>query len=245
MQKIMIFGAASAIAQETALRFAADGAKLFLVDKEMNRLETVRDHILAHHPAEINLMEFDATDFDRHDELFRTAVDKLGGIDQLLIAHGTLPDQELCEKDPEYALRHYSINCTSVISMLTVAANIFEKKGSGTIAVISSVAGDRGRQSNYLYGSAKGSLSVFLQGLRNRLAKRGVAVVTIKPGQVDTPMTAHMPKNPLFAKPIDVGIGIYKAMQSGKDVAYIPGFWRLIMCVIRSIPESFFKKLSL
>jgi short-subunit dehydrogenase len=241
----MIFGAASAIAQETARRFAADGARLFLVDIAMNRLETVRDHILAHHPAEIELMEFDATDYDRHDELFEKAIETLGGIDQLLIAHGTLPDPKLCESDPEYALKHYSINCTSVISMLTVAANIFEEKGKGTIAVISSVAGDRGRQSNYLYGSAKGALSTFLQGLRNRMAKHSVSVVTIKPGQVDTPMTAHMPKNPLFAKPKDIGIGIYKAMQSGKDVVYLPGYWRLIMCVIRSIPESIFKKLSL
>ncbi|MFP4527344.1 MAG: SDR family oxidoreductase [Candidatus Kapaibacterium sp.] len=245
MKKIMIFGAASAIAQETALRYAADGVHMLLVDREMNRLETVRDHITAHHPAKIELMEFDATDFDRHHELFDSAQSILGGIDALLIAHGTLPDQQMCEKDPEYALRHYSINCTSVISMLTIAANIFEAQKKGTIAVITSVAGDRGRQSNYLYGAAKGSLSVFLSGLRNRLAKSGVSVVTIKPGMVDTPMTAHMPKNPLFAKPKDIGLGIYHAMEKGSDVVYLPGFWRLIMCVIRSVPEGIFKKLNL
>ena len=129
--------------------------------------------------------------------------------------------------------------------MASIAANYFEKEKKGCIAVISSVAGDRGRQSNYIYGAAKGGVTTFLQGLRNRLSPSGVSVVTIKPGMVDTPMTAHLPKSPLFAKPSDVGKGIYKAMLAGKDIAYLPVYWKLIMFVIKIIPEGIFKKMRL
>jgi short-subunit dehydrogenase len=124
-------------------------------------------------------------------------------------------------------------------------ANLMEAQGSGTIAVISSVAGDRGRQSNYVYGAAKGMVTRFLQGLRNRLAKRGVQVLTIKPGFVDTPMTAAFKKGALWAQPDAVARGIVAAVDAGKDEVYLPGFWRLIMAIIRHIPEPIFKRLSL
>jgi short-subunit dehydrogenase len=132
-----------------------------------------------------------------------------------------------------------------VISLLTLLANYFEHQKRGCIAVISSVAGDRGRQSNYVYGAAKGAVTIFLQGLRNRLASKGVAVVTIKPGMVDTPMTAHMRKSRLFASAETVGQGIYQAMVKRRDVVYMPGYWRYIMWIIKSIPESRFKNLRI
>ncbi len=245
MKKIMIFGAASAIARETAIKFAADGAQLFLVDMNIGRLEAVKKDIFARTKAEVKIYEFDALDFGRHNELFDTAIEALDGLDAVLIAHGTLPDQGEMQINNRNAIHEFEINCTSIISLAGVAANYFEPLSQGTIAVISSVAGDRGRKSNYLYGAAKGGVSIFLQGLRNRLASSGVNVLTIKPGMVDTPMTAHMPKGPLFAKASDVGIGIYKAMKNGKDIVYLPGYWRLIMFIIKHIPEVIFKKLNL
>ena len=142
-------------------------------------------------------------------------------------------------------LREIDNNGLSVIALCTLLGNRFEAQGSGSIAVISSVAGDRGRQSNYVYGAAKGMVTRFLQGLRNRLAKENVQVLTIKPGFVDTPMTAAFKKGALWAQPADVARGILAAIDKGKDEVYLPGFWRLIMLVIRHIPEFIFKKLSL
>jgi len=124
-------------------------------------------------------------------------------------------------------------------------AEIMEEQGHGTIAVISSVAGDRGRMSNYVYGAAKGAVSTFLQGLRNRMSHKGVHVLTIKPGFVDTPMTKDVDKNFLFASAKQVGNGIYNAIESKKDVVYLPPFWKLIMMIIKLVPESIFKKLKM
>jgi short-subunit dehydrogenase len=245
MKKIMIFGAASAIATETAINFAKDGDQLFLVDLKMSRLEAVRDHILAHHDTKIDLYEANALEFDKHQELIDKAIDTMKGMDVLFISHGTLPNEDEVRKDMLKMVQEFNINCTSVISLASVAANYFESKKAGTIAAITSVAGDRGRQSNYIYGAAKGGASIFMQGLRNRMAKSGVQVLTIKPGMVDTPMTAHMPKGPLFSPPAVIGKGIYQAIKSGKDVAYLPGYWKMIMFIIKHIPEFIFKKLSL
>jgi short-subunit dehydrogenase len=133
----------------------------------------------------------------------------------------------------------------SPIACLTWLANYFETRGKGNITVITSVAGDRGRQSNYIYGAAKGGLSIFLQGLRNRLAPKGVSVTTIKPGFIDTPMTAHIKKGPLFASPETVGKRIHQAMLKGESVVYTPFFWRFIMLIIQHIPEFIFKKMKL
>lgn len=245
MKKIMIMGACSAIARETARFFAADGATLYLVDLSEARLNDTRDDINALFNTDIFLKEFDATDVENHDNLINEASEKMDGLDAVLIAHGTLPNQEETRKSSQATMREFLINGTSVISLSTAAANYFEKQGRGAIAVISSVAGDRGRQSNYIYGSAKSAVSIFLQGLRNRLSRKGITVTTIKPGMVDTPMTANMTKGPLFAKPRDIGKGIFKAMKSGRDVVYLPGYWRIIMLIIKLIPESIFKKLSL
>ena len=154
-------------------------------------------------------------------------------------------DQARCEREVRVALEEFSTNALSVISLLTLAAPIFEQQRQGTIAVISSVAGDRGRQNNYLYGSAKAAVSTFLQGLRSRLFKSGVAVVTIKPGLVDTPMTAHLRKTALFASPEPVGAAIYQAIFKGQETAYVPWFWQGVMIVIKLVPERLFKRLNL
>ncbi len=243
--KILIIGATSAIAHETAKLFARDKAELYLVGRSPEKSKSVQNDLLARGATSATCVTLDLAELGKHEKLITTAVEKLGRLDAVLIAHGSLGEQALCEQDVAATLSELTTNCLSVISLLTILANYFEKQKKGCIAVISSVAGERGRKSNYVYGTAKGAVSIFLQGLRNRLASSGVRVVTIKPGFVDTPMTAAIPKNALFAKPGDVGAAIYKAMQSGKEVVYTPGFWWPIMVVIKSIPESIFKKLSL
>lgn len=245
MNRIMIIGATSAIAQATARRYAAEGAALYLVARDPERLAVVKRDLETRGAGQVATRQMDVLDYGQHPSLAAAAEQQLGGLDAVLIAHGTLPDQRACEADFGLARRELEVNGLSVLSLLTHLANHFESRGTGTLAVISSVAGDRGRQSNYLYGSAKGMVSLFLQGLRNRLYRSGVRVITIKPGFVDTPMTRAFEKGALWASPERVARDIHRAIQKGGDVVYTPFFWRYIMWVIRLIPESLFKRLSL
>lgn len=245
MQKILIIGATSAIAEASARQWAARGVALFLVGRNAARLETIAADLRVRGAASVGCFVMDATEHTAHPAMLAAVTTALGGIDVALIAHGTLPDQKACESSVELSLREIDSNGISVIALATRLANQFEAQGSGTLAVIASVAGDRGRQSNYVYGAAKGMVSLFLQGLRNRLSKKGVQVLTIKPGFVDTPMTASFKKGALWAQPEDIAHGIVSAIDGKKDVVYLPGFWRLIMLVIRHIPERIFKRLSL
>jgi decaprenylphospho-beta-D-erythro-pentofuranosid-2-ulose 2-reductase len=243
--RVLMIGATSAIAHETAKCFAQDGAELFLVARSAEKLRDIGNDLKVRGAKRIETFVLDLNDFDRHQEMIGTAITTLNGLDVVLIAHGTLGDQQKCQKSVAETLKEFTTNCTSVISLLTILADYFEQQRRGCIAVISSVAGDRGRQSNYVYGAAKGAVSIFLEGLRNRLSKSGVAVVTVKPGIVDTPMTATLTKGLLFASASTVGKGVYSAMKSRKEVVYLPWFWRYIMLIIKSIPEPVFKKLSL
>src|SRR5216684_2653948 len=243
--KILIIGATSAIAHETAKCFAKDGAELFLVGRSSEKLEAVQNDLKVRGAKRAESYVLDLSQLERHEEMIQAAIETLGGLDMVLIAHGTMDKPRLTRENVNKALEEFTVNCTSVISLLTLLANYFEPRERGCIAVISSVAGDRGRKANYLYGAAKGAVTVFLQGLRNRLAKSGVAVVTIKPGFVDTPMTAHLPKNFLFAQPATIASGIVKAIEHRRDVVYVPFFWRFVMLMIRLIPERVFKKLKL
>jgi Short-chain dehydrogenases of various substrate specificities len=243
--KIVIIGATSAIAHETAKSFARDHAEFFLVGRSEQKLSVVADDLKVWGAQRVEIAIQDIADLEHHEELLAKAVDTLGEVDLLLIAHGTLGDQHKCELSVAETLKELNTNALSVISLLTLAANYFEPRHHGCIAVISSVAGDRGRKSNYVYGTAKAAVSTFLQGLRNRLAKSGVVVVTIKPGSVATPMTAHLKQGLLFAQPKVVGESIYAGIKKNRDVIYVPGYWRFIMLIIKSIPESVFKRLSL
>lgn len=245
MQKILIIGATSAIAEACAKRFAAQGHSLFLLARNTERLESLAQDLRVRGAKAVHCATFEANALDSHQALLEQVKTELNGLDRVLIAHGTLSDQQACEQSVELTLQELQTNALSVIALLTLLAGHFEEQRHGCIAVISSVAGDRGRQSNYIYGTAKGALSIFLQGLRNRLQKSGVQVLTIKPGFVDTPMTASFPKGPLWASPEKVALDIDKAIEKKKDVLYTPGFWTLIMFVIRSVPETLFKRLSL
>lgn len=245
MRKVMIVGATSAIARETARLFAAAGDRLFLVGRNPERLQSVAEDLRVRGASEVGTAVADLNEFDRHSELIEQAAKAMDGLDTVLVAHGVLGDQQKAQADFAEAEESLRTNFLSVVSLLTPVANRFESQGHGTIAVISSVAGDRGRQSNYVYGTAKAALSTFLSGLRNRLHPKGVHVVDIRPGFVDTPMTAHIDKGPLFARPEVIARGIHRAIQRRSDVVYLPWFWALIMLVIRSIPERVFKRLKL
>lgn len=243
--RVLIVGATSAIAHETAKYFAGEGAQLLLVARNPDKLNAVRDDLKARGAKQVETYVLDLTDLSGHQALLDAAIAGLGGLDAVLIAHGTLGDQQASQKDVAVALRELNTNGISVISLLTLLANYFEGQKKGCIAVITSVAGDRGRKSNYVYGTAKAAVNAYLSGLRNRLFKAGVSVVTLKVGFVDTPMTAGVKKNPLFAQPDTVGKSIHRAMLKGKGVVYIPWFWRFIMMIITNIPEAVFKRLNL
>jgi short-subunit dehydrogenase len=245
MTKVLIVGATSAIAYETAKCFAQDGAELFLVGRNAEKLAAIANDLKVRGAKRVERFLLDLNDLDSHQELLDAVISAFGVLDMLLIAHGTLGNQQRCEQSVSETLKEFISNCTSVISLLTISANYFEQQKRGCIAVISSVAGDRGRPSNYVYGTTKAAVSTFLQGLRSRLYKSGVSVVTIKPGLVDSPMTAALKKGPLFSSPQHVGRGVYQAMKKGKAVVYLPGYWRGIMFVVRSVPEGIFKRLSL
>ena len=245
MQKILIIGATSAIAEAAARQWAVRGAAFYLVGRRAERLEAIAADLKVRGAARVEWQAMDLCAHDAHAAMLEAADAFLCGIDVALIAHGSLPDQRACELSVERTLAEIETNALSVIALATLLANRLAWQEKGTLAVISSVAGDRGRQSNYVYGAAKGMVSIFLQGLRNRMFKHGVQVLTIKPGFVDTPMTAEFKKSAVWARPEQVARGIVRAVDKRGDEVYLPGFWRLLMLVIRHIPEAIFKKLSL
>ncbi|MCC5850843.1 MAG: SDR family NAD(P)-dependent oxidoreductase [Verrucomicrobia bacterium] len=245
---VLIFGITSAMAEHTARKFAADGCKIAIAGRNQARVHDIAEDLRVRGAAAIHeLPAFDARKPDTLAPCVAAGFEALGQVDIVLIAHGSLPDQDRCAADIDTAISEMEINFLSVLRLCTDIANRLEAlEKPATLGVISSVAGLRGRQSNYLYGSAKGGLNVFLQGLRNRMQPHGIRVVTLLPGFVDSPMTADIEKGPLFVSAEKAGACIHRALvRSAGDIAYIPFFWRWIMLVIRLIPEPLFKRLKL
>jgi NAD(P)-dependent dehydrogenase (short-subunit alcohol dehydrogenase family) len=248
LKKVLVFGATSAIAQAALRELVTRGSSVYCIGRDRARLDALlADLRVRGGPAPVIVGEVaDLLDTARHPTLYAEAESRIGPPDAVLIAHGVLPDQAQAESSAADALAGIAVNATSVVSLLTIAANLFEARGSGVIAVITSIAGDRGRRSNYVYGSAKSLLSTFLQGLRLRLEPAGVRVLNIKPGFVRTPMTAHLPqKGLLWADAGPVGASIARAMERRSGVVYLPWFWYWIMLIIRHIPEPLFRKLRI
>ena len=245
MKKILIIGATSAIAEATARIWAQRGDELFLVARNQERLNVIAGDLKVRGSLGTHGYCMDANNLEEHlsmlDKVFRI----LGKIDIVLIAHGTLSNQKECEQSVELTMQEIKTNALSVIALMTHLANRFKKQGSGTIAVISSVAGDRGRASNYVYGSSKSMVTAFTSGLRQRLYKSGVSVVTIKPGFVDTPMTADFKKGLLWAKPEKIAKAIVVACDKKNGEVYMPGFWWGVIKTINLIPDEIFKKIKL
>lgn len=246
MKKILITGANSAIAASCARLWAADKAEFFLAARNAQKLKEVADDLKVRGASSVHTYEIDLSDNAKQSRMLDDCFTKLGNVDIALVCYGTLPDQEKCEQDASYAAREFANNGASVIHLLTLLGNKMEKQGAGSIAVVSSVAGDRGRRSNYLYGSAKAAVSAFCAGLRLRLMKSGVSVTTVKPGFVATPMTAHLdlPKA-LTVGPDQVARDIVNAVNSRRGTVYTPWYWLFIMLIIRHLPEPIFKRLPI
>jgi decaprenylphospho-beta-D-erythro-pentofuranosid-2-ulose 2-reductase len=245
VKKILVVGATSAIAEQCARLWAARGDELFLVARNALRLKTIAEDLKLRGASRTHSLCLDLNDIDGHAAMLDEVEAVMGSIDKVLIAHGTLPNQKMCEQCVGKTFEEIKTNALSIISILTHIANRFEFKRAGTIAVISSVAGERGRASNYVYGSAKAMVTVFTSGLRQRLQKSNVAVVSIKPGFVDTPMTATFKKGLLWSKPSTVAKMIVQSIDQRKEEIYVPAFWGIIIFILKVIPNFIFKKLKL
>ena len=245
MKRILIIGATSAIAEHCARIWAANGEALHLVARNEQHVQTIAADLKVRGASDVTTDCSDLNETVKHEQLLDAAYDALSGVDIVLIAHGTLSNQKICELSVTETLAEIQTNALSTISLLTLIANRFEAKQSGTICVISSVAGDRGRASNYVYGSAKSMVTTFTSGLRQRLYKSNVSVVTIKPGFVDTPMTSEFKKGFLWARPSVVGEKIVEAIDKKKSEVYVPSFWWMVMLIIKVIPSKIFKGIRL
>src|SRR5262249_57994889 len=244
--KIVILGALSAIAEAAARQWAEQGAHLLLVGRDATRLDVVAADLRVRGAAvetrAANLAESDAA------EMFKEMAFGLSRVDTVLLSYGILGDQDRAELEGEEAQRIMATNFTSAAAWCLAAANVLEKQRHGTLIVVGSVAGDRGRASNYVYGAAKGGLAVLVEGIAHRLARSGARAVLVKPGFVDTPMTAHIAKKGLlWAKPEAIGKVIVRIAQrpTSAPVVYAPGFWRWIMLAIRITPSAIFHKTKL
>jgi short-subunit dehydrogenase len=241
---VLALGATSAIAEATLRLFAERGARFYLVGRNQDKLDAVSADLRTRGASGVAAHVMDLDDTAAHPAMLAAAAQSLGTIEMALLAHGVLGDQAESEASYAAAEAVFHTNFLSAVSLITWLANYFEPMGQGTLAVISSVAGDRGRKSNYVYGASKGALSIFLDGVRARIDRAGVQVLTIKPGFVATPMTAHLAQGPLFAQPSQVAQGIVRAIEKRRDVVYLPAFWAVIMLILRLIPRSIFKKLN-
>ena len=244
-RKILVLGATSGIAEATCRIWAAQGASLFLVARNGEKLAAVAKDLKTRGASYIDTAAADLDDTDSHPALLAHAINSLTGMDIAYLAHGILGDQTHAEQDFNAAAQVIHTNLMAPVSLVTWLANFCVQRRSGTIAVLSSVAGDRGRKSNYVYGASKAGLSAFLEGLRNRVDRDGVTVLTIKPGPVKTAMTAGMPRSEKFADVDSVAESIVRAIDKKKDTLYVPFQWRPIMFAVRHIPERIFKKLNL
>lgn len=243
MKYILILGATSDIAKATAYEFARRGYGVQLAARNTEKLQVIEKDLQLRHGLPVSSFYFDARDYDSHKAFWQKLPQRP---DVTLCAFGYLGEQEKGQQEWEEARQIVEANYTGAVSILNIVAQSYEEQESGTIIGISSVAGERGRASNYLYGSAKAGFTAYLSGLRNRLYKKGVHVLTVKPGFVRTKMTEglDLPK-PLTAEPEQVAKAIYKAARGKKDTIYTLAVWQLIMQNIRLIPESVFKKMNL
>jgi short-subunit dehydrogenase len=253
-RRILVLGATSGIAEACCRLWAERGDSLFLIARNSDRLNVVAADMRTRGASYVGAALADLEDTAAHPELLAHAINSLGGLDIALFAHGVLGDQAEAERSFAAAGAILHNNLYSTVSLLTWLANYCAQRHAGTLAVLSSVAGERGRKSNYVYGASKAGLTAFTDGLRNRLDREGVRVMTIKPGPVKTAMTQNMKGSAKFADVDAVAATMVKAIDgkttkdgktTGPDVLYVPAIWRPIMVVIRLIPEPIFKKLNL
>ncbi len=242
---VLILGATSAIARAAAGEFAEQGYDVYLAGRDAEELARIAADLAIRYRIKAGWGIFAAESLSDHGRFFAQAISNMGEMDGVVLAMGYLGDPIAARNFDTGGAEVILINFTAAASILGHCANYLEARKQGFIIGIGSVAGDRGRQSNYTYGAAKGALALYLQGLRNRLYDSGVRVITVKPGFVDTAMTYGMPGLFLVATPQYVGRRIVTALHKSADVIYVPNFWRYIMWIIRLIPEPVFKRLKL
>jgi len=243
-RKVLVLGATSGIAQAVARVYAASGARLALVARSRDHLASVADDLAVRGAEVVMRRVADLCELDRHRTLVAEAEQALEGLDVVLVAHGDLPDQQACQEDPRQAVASWDVNFTSAATLMEAAAERMTAAGRGTIGVLSSVAGERGRADNYVYGAAKAAVTTYASGLGHRLRGTGVTVLTIKPGPIDTPMIAGRKLSPRLVTDVDVaGRQIHRALERRERVVYVPSKWRWIMAVIRALPIRLFERL--
>ena len=242
-KRIVIIGASSAIAEHCARLWARESADFLLVGRDLARVQRVADDLRVRSPqSDIQIVQIDFLDVEAIATLAHQAAQS--AIDIVLIAHGDLPVQQNCEQDLHLAQAALQVNGLSPALFAEAFAKQLAQQGRGTLALIGSVAGDRGRKANYVYGAGKGMVERYEQGLQHRFATTGIKIVLIKPGPTATPMTAHLPSGGL-AKVDQVAHAIIKAIESGKPVAYVPAKWQLIMLIVQHLPRWIFHKLNI
>jgi len=245
MKKVVILGATSGIALEIQRQLARQGRELLLVARSPQRLAELQADLAIRGAQQVLTYSADLASIPQHAAIFEFTRRNFSGFDTVLLAYGSMHSQADSETSVDTLLEELQVNFVSATALLTLFAYDLERRRTGCLAVITSVAGDRGRRSNYVYGSAKGALSLFVQGLRSRLHPAGVRVITIKPGPVQTAMTDHLPNAARFADPVHVAGDIVRALERrSPDILYTPKIWRYIMTGVRHIPESIFKRLS-
>lgn len=243
MGYILIVGAKSDIAKAVARTYAEAGHNLYLAARQSSELNEFASDVAIKTQKEVQCLDLDILDYGSHRTFYDNLPEKPSGI---ITAVGYLGDQEKSQGDFEEAKIIIDTNYTGLVGFINIVANDFEARKSGFIVGISSVAGDRGRKSNYTYGSAKAAFTAYLSGLRNRLHEANVQVLTVKPGFVATQMTEGLDlPTKLTAQPEEVAKDIYKAQLKGKNVVYTKWMWKWIMFIIKSIPEWQFKKMSI
>lgn len=245
---ILVFGATSAICHSILKHFTLDQNEkptLFLAARSEQKLTAAAEDLSARGATIAGQALYDFCDYQQHATTMRAAVEAMGAIDLILVAHGTLPDQQRCEQELQAALAAIDENLSSTVSILIPAAQLLEEQGRGALAVISSVAADRGRKTNYVYAASKSAVDTLLEGFRGRFAGTDITVTTIKPGLIDSPMTSDFDKGALWASTETIAPAICKAISKGKSTVYVPGFWRLIMLIIRLLPGKILYRLSI
>lgn len=243
MPTVLILGATSDMGYAIAKKFAAEGYDIQLAARKPESLQAFQSDLQIRSGRQCSVHAFDALDFNSHASFYNSLSPKP---DISICVVGYMNENEKVIQEWNETLKTISTNYTGAVSVLNLIAADYARQGKGTIVGISSVAGNRGRQSNYIYGSAKAGFTAYLSGLRNAMFKRGVHVMTVLPGFVYTKMTEHLqlPK-PLTAQPSDVATVIYHGVLKKSNIVYVKWFWRWIMLIITSIPEAIFKKLKL
>jgi len=244
--RVLLLGATSGIGSALARRIAAEGCDLILAGRDKEDLESRARDLEVRYGTRAEVLLYDALDFESHAGLIEACFESSpDGLEGLALCQGAMSDPEHAAGTFAAAKHMIDVNYTSAVSLLDRAAEHFERRGRGWICAVSSVAGDRGRASNYHYGSSKGALSIYLAGLRVRLARAGVAVVDVRPGMVDTRLTYGLPGLVLVAQPRAVAADAWRGIRRGRAVVYTPWFWWWIMGVIRLLPHFIFKRLPL